>query len=190
MTLLNGAGYCPRCCPLPPCSVHPGQVSSGRCLGCGRYGCLACLPGGRCVNCKAAPKPGKAEAFVVRNIPAGRDRRQILISLVLMFVLVQGGLYLYNTFADPAPASTPAQDAKQRVGLAKSGLDAYLATKKSLPPNAQELADFIATQGTTPPRLVDQEGPADAVIYIRTGNRYELYTLDADGQRVRAGLRD
>lgn len=197
MTMLNAAGLCSRCRPLPPCADHPDARSTARCSGCGRPFCEACMSGRSCATCaakqparrgRAAPEAPARTGAAKR--PAGlaglaADRKLVLGALVAVLVVVQGGMFALQYFGEPEPVATEEDHYTQRVGIAQGGLDAYRAEKNTLPKDAAELAAFLKSKGATPPTLSGASTPLpkDAVVYVRQGDAFELYATTAEGLR-------
>ncbi|MFN3432383.1 MAG: Arm DNA-binding domain-containing protein, partial [Candidatus Sericytochromatia bacterium] len=192
MTMLNAKGLCGKCRPLPPCAGHPDVTSSGRCSACGQPFCDACMSGRRCAACAAKPskrrRPGQEAAVAdgprAKGPMAGMagNRKLLLGAAVGVLVLVQGVMFGLQYLEDQGPAATPEDHYKQRVSIARGGIEAYRAEKKALPADAAALAAFLRANGATPPTLTQPTTPLpkDAVIYVKKDNGFELYATTGE----------
>lgn len=194
MTMLNAEGLCGNCRAVAPCAEHPETASVAQCPECRKPCCDACLVGKRCASCaEAAPRrkarrgPGALPgAAAGRKVAAAIEaKKKLLGALVGVLVLIQGGLFAWQHYEGLGSSATPEQRYAQRLGLAMSGVSAFKATKGRPPTDAAELTRFLKEQGAEPPPITAATTPLpkDAVVYVLTGDQYELYATTSEGGR-------
>ena len=202
-TALSRSGHCRRCQTQAACLLHADRISAARCMGCRQAFCADCLANGHCPACRAAAAgqrhltgPGRpatpieATKRVFRGaVDAVKQRRRLLVGLVLAASLLKAGHLVYELNTAPVVELTDAQRQVRAMETVAGALGAMRGAG-GLPKEAKEVAAFMAQAGINDaPAVIDAGKPlkAGAVVYKRAGETFVLHQVGQDGKLVMVG---